>query len=218
MAWKWRKKRRGGGCKVLQHFLPPYLSFSPDKQLWEETKSNEWSFEESLERSRPLWLWWLCMFAPKSIEPQVPLCLTSPAVIDRIPEIPEKAPVRELDCTTARDRRCFLRREPQQNRAEWTSRTFLEQPFKPRPLLVWRQANHRSLPTYYWRCDDISWCSNNNIKGNDNCVLMTYYAACSKLLLNPRLENMDTNVQKTLSTPQKKSPKSYFSLFLFCCS
>ena len=135
------------------------------------------------------------------------LCLTPPAVIDRIPEIPKKAPVRELDCTTARDRRCFLRRELQQNRAEWTSRTFLEQPFKPRPLLVWRQANHRSLPTYYWRCDDISWCSNNNIKGNDNCVLMTYYAACSKLLLNPRLENMDTNVQKTLSTPQKKSKK-----------
>ena len=135
------------------------------------------------------------------------LCLAPPAVIDRIPEIPEKAPVRELDCTTARDRRCFLRRELQQNRAEWTSRTFLEQPFKPRPLLVWRQANHRSLPTYYWRCDDISWCSNNNIKGNDNCVLMTYYAACSKLLLNPRLENMDTNVQNTLSTPQKKSKK-----------
>ena len=170
MAWKWRKKRRGGGCKVLQHFLPPYLSFSPDKQLWEETKSNEWSFEGSLERSRPLWLWWRCMFAPKSIEPQVPLCLTPPAVIDRIPEIPEKAPVRELDCTTARDRRCFLRREPQQNGAEWPSRTFLEQPFKPRPLLVWRQANHQSLPAHYWRCDDISWGSNNNIKGNDNLM------------------------------------------------
>ena len=71
------EKRAERGCKVLQHFLPPYLSFSPDKQLWEETKSNEWSFEESLERSRPLWLWWLCMFAPKSIEPQVPLCLYS---------------------------------------------------------------------------------------------------------------------------------------------
>ena len=206
MAWKWRKKRRGGGCKVLQHFLPPYLSFSPDKQLWEETKSNEWSFEESLERSRPLWLWWLCMFAPKSIEPQVPLCLTPPAVIDRIPEIPEKAPVRELDCTTARDRRCFLRREPQQNRAEWTSRTFLEQPFKPRPLLVWRQANHQSLPTYYWRCDDISWCANNNIKGNDN--LMTYCLLQTTTAQYPRLDFFGYKCPEEIVHTTKKSPKS----------
>ena len=44
---------------------------------------------------------------------------------------------------------------------------------------------------------------------------MTYYAACSKLLLNPRLENMDTNVQKTLSTPQKKVQKVTLVCFYF---
>ena len=89
------------------------------------------------------------MFAPKSIEPQVPLCLTPPAVIDRIPEIPEKAPVRELDCTAARDRRCFLRRELQQNRAEAVWRGL---------VAAWRAlgAGSRALEAV-WRALEAVW-------------------------------------------------------------
>ena len=206
MAWKWRKKRRGGGCKVLQHFLPPYLSFSPDKQLWEETKSNEWSFEESLEQSRPLWLWWRCMFAPKSIEPQVPLSalLLRPSLIE-FRKFQRRRPWESWTVLLRAigdvfwDESC--NRTEQSGRAEHSWSSHLN---PAHSLYGGKLTTGASQPT----SEDVM--TSPDARTTISKAMITWWhSACSKLLLLniPGWTFLDTNVQRKLSTPQKKSEK-----------
>ena len=142
MAWKssdW-KKLRGPGYKTLWHFLPPYLSLSPrtnSLRRQNPERENEWR-EEPVKESRSLWLLWRCMFASYST-PRPLLISPPPAVIDRIPEIPEareRPGEAHVVCAALGG---FVREAEGR-----VLRAFQGRPFKPRPLLVWRLVNHKS--------------------------------------------------------------------------